>query len=84
MDLGTKPSKMYDAPSSQKKYYPSVSLPAALFEGKYKPGDKCVVEFTASIESMGKDSYYVQLIEGKEVETPATEKKEESLLKKAK
>lgn len=83
MDLGTKPSKMYDAPSSNKKYYPGVSLPASLFEGTYKPGDTCVIEFKGRIESMGKDNYYVELIEGKEVESAATEKKEESLLKKA-
>lgn len=84
MDLGSKPSKIFDAPSSNKKYYPGVSLPAALFEGTYKPGDKCVVEFTATIQSMGKDSYYVELNSGKEVESVSTDKKEESLLKSAK
>lgn len=66
MDLGTKPSKMYDAPSSTKKYYPSCSLPAELFGSNYKPGDTAKLEVTVKIESMGKDSYYVEFTDGKE------------------
>lgn len=86
MKLGQKASTLYNSPSEKDPMiYPEVSLPSALFTGSgYKVGSKCVVEFTGVIENMGKDSYRVKLTEGKEVETAAEDKKEESLIKKAK
>lgn len=85
MKLGKKMSELYDAPTSKDQMmYPEVNLPAALFDKSYKVGDKCVIEFTGTIENMGKNDYRVKLLEGKEVETPGEDKKEESLLKKAK
>lgn len=86
MQLGQKAEKFYGVEPSSKDamIYPEVSLPSKLFDKSYKVGDKCVIEFTGTIENMGKDNYRVKLIEGTEVETPAEDKKEESLLKKAK
>lgn len=86
MKLGQNADTFYGIEKSTKDrmIYPEVSLPAQLFDKAYKVGDKCVVEFTGTIENMGKDQYRIKLIEGKEVETPAEDKKEESLLKRAK
>lgn len=86
MKLGQKPEQFYgmDTASKDKMIYPEVSLPSSLFDKTYKVGDKCVIEFTGTIENMGKDQYRIKLLEGTEVETQAEDKKEESLLKKAK
>lgn len=86
MKLGQKASTFYGSPSTEKDpmIYPEVSLPTALFDKAYKIGDKCVIELTGTIESMSKESYRIKLTEGIESESPATEKKEDSILKKAK
>ncbi len=84
MDLGKKQSDMYDAPTSpkeDKKYYPSVTLPLALIQGKnFKIKDKISLDFTGTIVSITQDEYgqdfRVELEDG-EAESPKEEKSEE-------
>jgi hypothetical protein len=77
MKLGIKASTMYDSKPAD-EYHPEVSLPSALFKGKYGVGDKCKLTITGVIENMGKDMYRVKLLEGDEMDSGS------SLLKKAK
>ena len=83
MKLGQKISTMYDSKPAD-MMHPQMSLPSKLFDKSYQVGDKCIIELVGTIESMGKDNYSVKFLEGKEVESTAEAKKEESLLKQAK
>lgn len=76
-DLGIKYTDLYDNPTSpDDKNYPTVSLPASLFDKSYKVGDKCILELEGSIENMGKKEYRIKLLNGVETESAGTEKKE--------
>lgn len=84
MKLGQKPEDFYGMAkeNADKMIYPEVSLPSSMFDGSYKVGDKCVLQFTGTIENMGKDNYRVKLLDGSELDKPVSTA--ESLLTKAK
>jgi hypothetical protein len=75
MELGQKMSEMYDHPTSKdQKYYPEVSLTAKMFNNAYKVGDKVKLEFTGTIENMGKETFRIKLLEGSECGTKKEKK----------
>lgn len=83
MDLGKSASPMYDNPTSgmsDKKFYPSLTLPLALIKGmKLEVGDKVSLDLTGKITSITQDEYSSDFrveIEDGECEYPEAEAKE--------
>jgi|ERR1035437_2222483 hypothetical protein len=93
IDLSENLNEMYPTNSTESdKHCQSVRLPLAILGGnKVSVGDDCFLHFAAKVQSLDKDHVSFELIKGEEIEspeeeakeTPADEKKEETVLGKA-
>lgn len=73
-DHGVKMESMYPTmQQEQPTIYPSISLPAEVFDEEYQPGDECCVYIKVKIRMMSENHYECDLLGSEECDEDEAE-----------